>query len=908
MTARSSTTPGRSPAGPGIDLADLLVDPDEVLDAVKAELGSSAMFGARFREAASRALLLPRRRPDRRQPLWQQRQRSAQLLAVASEYPDFPILLEAVRECLQDDFDTEALTTLMRDVVARRVRVVEVTTTQPSPFAQSLLFGYTAQFLYDGDAPLAERRAAALTLDPTLLAELLGQGGESQLADLLDPEAVVRTEAELSGRAPERQAGTLEQLADAVRRHGPLTTSEAARAGPAEVATRSPAGWSSSRRARRLIRVRLGGVAPERAEQWAAIEDAGRLRDALGVALPVGVPEVFTEVVPDPVGDLLRRYARTHGPFTAAQAATRFGWGVAVVTETLRRLEGRGVLVQGRLRPDVLGGTGDEFCDAEVLRTLRRRSLAALRAEVEPVDPQALGVFLPRWQGVHPVGGPGTQSATGTLRGVDGVARVVEQLAGAVSPASALETHVLPARVVDYTPAMLDELTPQVRWSGRVTARWPGTTGWSPCTRRGRGPDAPPADAAPDTRCTRAVLEALGGWRRLVPRCADRTRPPAAPRRRLPEPGGPRDAVWDLVWTGHVTNDRLAPLRAWLGTGAPPTRPARRTARPSSASAARPARAPSSWPADPGRGRAPSGSTAPRAAVGGRCCPAASPTRRCARTRWPPSCSTGTGSSPGPSPRPRASAPGSRTCTACCPRSSRAVRCDAATSSSASAARSSRCPAPSTGCGSTPRWSSGPPTQDGPTDLQVVVLAATDPANPYGASLPWPVAGPDPSDAGAGRHRPGRKAGALVVLVDGALVLYLERGGRTVLTFTADAGVLAAAAEGLAATVRIRRSGRLTIVRVDGVEVLGGALRSTLGQALVAAGFATDATRPAPAGPAVTAAPVPEGDVLRAPPTGSSWRSPARPSRGRTCAGRRPRRSTWWAGPCWRPSPTASTC
>ena len=211
---------------------------------------------------------------------------------------------------------------------------------------------------------------------------------------------------------------------------------------------------------------RRGG--PERAEQWAAIEDAGRLRDALGVALPVGVPEVFTEVVPDPVGDLLRRYARTHGPFTAAQAAARYGWGVAVVTETLRRLEGRGVLVQGRLRPDVLGGTGDEFCDADVLRTLRRRSLAALRAEVEPVDPQALGVFLPRWQGVHPVGRPARAPRRAPCAGVDGVARVVEQLAGAVMPASALETHVLPARVVDYSPAMLDELTAagEVVWAG----------------------------------------------------------------------------------------------------------------------------------------------------------------------------------------------------------------------------------------------------------------------------------------------------------------------------------------------------------------------------------------------------------------------------------------------------------
>ena len=389
-------------SGPRIDAADLLVDPDAVVDEVRTELGSSAMFAARFREAAGRALLLPRRRPDRRQPLWQQRQRAAQLLSVASQYPDFPILLEAARECLQDDFDTAALSGLMRDIAAGRVRIVDVTTQHPSPFAASLLFGYTAQFLYDGDAPLAERRAAALSLDPTLLAELLGQGGQSQLADLLDPRAVERTEAELASLAADRRATTLEQLADVLRRQGPLPLGEL-EARVADEQRGETAAWLAQlERSRRAIRVRIGGLPPDRSEQWAVVEDAGRLRDALGVALPVGVPEVFTELVPDPLGDLLRRHARTHGPFPATAVAARFGLGVAVVTETLARLVGRGVLVQGRLRPDVLGGTGDEFCDADVLRMLRRRSLAALRAEVEPVPPQALGVFLPAWQGVRP--------------------------------------------------------------------------------------------------------------------------------------------------------------------------------------------------------------------------------------------------------------------------------------------------------------------------------------------------------------------------------------------------------------------------------------------------------------------------------------------------------------------------
>ncbi|GIG21900.1 DEAD/DEAH box helicase [Cellulomonas chitinilytica] len=846
----ATADPWSDAAGPEIDLADLLVEPDEVLDAVRAELGSSAMFGARFREAASRALLLPRRRPDRRQPLWQQRQRSAQLLAVASQFPDFPILLEAVRECLQDDFDTESLTSLMRDVAARRVRVVEVTTSQPSPFAQSLLFGYTAQFLYDGDAPLAERRAAALTLDPTLLAELLGQGGESQLADLLDPQAVLRTEAELSGRAPERQAGTLEQLADMVRRQGPLTLTEAAERVQPQAVT-EVAGWLVElERARRLIRVRLGGVGPDRAEQWAAVEDAGRLRDALGVALPVGVPEVFTEVVPDPVGDLLRRHARTHGPFTAAQAATRFGWGVAVVHDALRRLESAGVLVQGRLRPTELGGTGDEFCDAEVLRTLRRRSLAALRAQVEPVAPQALGVFLPRWQGVQPVARTGHASATGTLRGVDGVARVVEQLAGTVLPASAWETHVLPARVSDYSPAMLDELTAagEVLWAGHgALAGHDGLVSLHPTsvadlTLPPVDPDAGPVDQALHV----AVLDALGGggaW--FLGALTDRVQAQLEPDGTDPTsaPWTAADvavALWDLVWAGRVTNDSLAPLRAWLGTG--PTAHRSRAA------------APRSHPLRPRLGlRAQLRVAGAAASAGGR------PVRDGAATagggRW----SLLPGREADPTLRAHALAAqlldrhGILT-RAVAPaeglgaRFADVYRVLSALEQGGQVRRGyfverlggSQFALP----GAVDRLRVDAQVVERATDVDgtperlVVVLAATDPANPYGAALAWPDPGGPPSEGTTGRHRPGRKAGGLVVLVDGALVLYLERGGRTLLSFDGDVDVLRAAADGLAATVRTRHAGRLTVSRVDGVEVLaGGALHGPVGQALVAAGF-----------------------------------------------------------------------
>lgn len=846
--------------GPLVDASDLLVDADEVLDSVRAELGSSAMFGARFREAASRALLLPRRRPDRRQPLWQQRQRSAQLLSVAAQYPDFPILLEAVRECLQDDFDTEGLATLMRDVAQGRVRVVEVTTPQPSPFARSLLFGYTAQFLYDGDAPLAERRAAAITLDPTLLAELLGEGGASQLADLLDPDAVLRTEAELSGRAPDRQAGSLEQLADAVRRQGPLTHDELAeRVRPEQRG--EVEGWLAElERARRVIRVRLSGVAPERVLQWAAIEDAGRLRDALGVALPVGVPEVFTEVLPDPVGDLLRRHARTHGPFTAAAAAARFGWGVAVVSEALGRLEAAGVLVQGRLRPDVLGGTGDEFCDADVLRTLRRRSLAALRAEVEPVPPAALGVFLPRWQGVHP---SGTTSSTG-LRGLDGVARAVEQLAGAVVPASALETHVLPARVKDYSPAMLDELTAagEVLWAGHGRlAGQDGLVSLHPASVADLTlPLRPPDDESTSTPLHHAVLTALdGGGAWFLGALTERVRFHLAADALGAEPHDPAegggqptasqaevlDALWDLVWAGAVTNDGLAPLRAWLG--------ARRTAHRT------PAAAPRGRAVRPRLGLRALGGVGLRA--GAAPLPGAAGAAASGAGRW----SLLPAREQDPTLRAhalaaqlldrhgvltRAVAPSENLGA----RFADVYRVLAALEEAGQVRRGyfverlggTQFALP----GAVDRLradaqvvqTAAQRAQDGlePLEPHVVVLAATDPANPYGAALAWPAAPTDDADAGAVRHRPGRKAGALVVLVDGDLAVYVERGGRSALSFSRDPQVLGAAARGLVTASGERHLGRLTVARVDGLQVLGeGGLHSPLGEALTAAGFAT---------------------------------------------------------------------
>ncbi|HEV7628539.1 MAG TPA: DEAD/DEAH box helicase, partial [Streptomyces sp.] len=428
---------GQAPVG----VSDVLFDKGDVEQIVTDQVGGSALFAARFRECAARALLLPRRSPGKRTPLWQQRQRAAQLLQVASEFGSFPIVLEAVRECLQDVFDVPGLSALMGDIESRRIRVVEVTTNDPSPFARSLLFGYVAQFLYEGDSPLAERRAAALSLDSRLLAELLGQ---AELRELLDADVLGELARELQWLTDDRRVKDAEGVADLLRLLGPLTTAQLRERGA------DPQWAAELESARRAIRVRIGGE-----QHFAAVEDAGRLRDALGVALPVGVPEAFTEPVPDPLGDLLARYARTHGPFISADAAARFGLGTAVAEGALHRLAAAGRLVQGEFHP---AGVGQEWCDAAVLRRLRRRSLASLRQELEPVPPPALAAFLPQWQHL----------GTGSVRGIDGLVRTVEQLQGAPVPASALEKLVLPGRVRDYGPAMLDQLTTsgEVLWAG----------------------------------------------------------------------------------------------------------------------------------------------------------------------------------------------------------------------------------------------------------------------------------------------------------------------------------------------------------------------------------------------------------------------------------------------------------
>src|SRR6185503_11398664 len=533
-----------------------LLDPDDVGDLVTAEVGASALFASRFRECASRALLLPRRNPGQRTPLWQQRQRSAQLLEVASQYPAFPIVLETVREVLRDVFDVPALTALLRDIASRKVRVVEVETQTPSPFGKSLLFRYVGAFMYEGDAPLAERRAQALSLDPALLAELLGQDG---LRELLDPAVIAETERDLQHLSASRRCRDLEGVADLLRTAGPLTADEVAERCAEPGAAHDWLGELSA--ARRIIAVRIAGQ-----PMWAAIEDAGRLRDALGVPLPVGVPEAFTEPVADPLGDLMARYARTHGPFTADAVAGRYGLGAAVVTLALRRLTASGRVVEGEFLPPGARAGGTEWCDAEVLRLLRRRCLARLRKEAEPVPAEVLARFLPAWHGISGsrVSGPSRRRA-----GAGAVLEVIERLGGAPVPASALETLVLPGRVTGYSPALLDELTSagEIVWAG--AGALPGGDGWLVLA---------PADGAslllPEpaevsmTPLHSAVLEALGGGGALFFRMLS-DRAGALLDGPVPADAEVADAIWDLVWAGLLTNDTLGPLRVLLGGGAP---------------------------------------------------------------------------------------------------------------------------------------------------------------------------------------------------------------------------------------------------------------------------------------------------------------------------------------------------
>ncbi len=780
---------GHDSEQPPVGATDIVFDKGEISQVVTEQVGGSALFASRFRECAARALLLPRRSPGKRTPLWQQRQRASQLLQVASEFGSFPIVLEAVRECLQDVFDVPGLTELMGDLEARRIRLVEVTTPEPSPFARSLLFGYVAQFLYEGDSPLAERRAAALSLDSHLLAELLGQ---AELRELLDADVLAELERELQWLTDDRKIKDAEGVADLLRVLGPLTEAELTERG-------AESAWAPElETSRRAIRVRIGGAA-----HWAAVEDAGRLRDALGTALPVGVPEAFTEPVKDPLGDLLARYARTHGPFTSTQAASRFGLGTAVTDGALQRLAASGRVVQGEFHP---AGIGQEWCDATVLRRLRRRSLAALRHELEPVPPAALAGFLPQWQHV----------GDSSLRGLDGLARSIEQLQGAPVPASALEKLILPSRVAGYTPAMLDELTTtgEVVWAG--AGALPGKDGWLSVYLADSAPLLLPAPhPLEQTALHESLLTVLsGGYGLFFRQIADQVRATTHPDCTDPQLA---EALWDLVWSGRLTNDTLAPLRSLLGSGRTAGSTAHRARR------------------NVPRGRYGSLTAAAR--------PASRTGPPTVSGRWsllPPA-------EPEPTHRAHALARtlldrhgvvtrGAVQAEGVEGGFSAVYRILAAFEDSGQARRGyvveGLGAAQFAMDGAVDRLRSASTARDRAdpgSAPRALVLAAADPANAYGAALPWPES-PD----GAG-HKPGRKAGALVVLVDGELTLYMERGGKSLLAWPTDPAdpALRAAADALASAARAGALGTVTVERTNGAS----SLTSPLGRTLEAAGF-----------------------------------------------------------------------
>lgn len=970
---------------PGADL--FLFDPDELEAIVTERVGDSALFASRFRENAARALLLPRRDPGKRTPLWQQRQRAAQLLDVARKYPDFPVLLETARECLQDVYDVPALVQVHRSLQSRAVSMLEVETNDPSPFARTLLFEYVAEHLYDGDAPAAERRAAALSLDPALLAELLGSSG---LRDLLDPAVLVQTQQRLQRTGERYRACGVEGVADLLRQLGPLSARELSlRLRADNPRTESAAHGSqdfgesedsenygeesgeeygahaSTTEARELaeelVRSRRAfsfmGAADGSAEPqlyYAVVEDAARLRDGLGIMPAAALPVALLEPVAEPLENLVSRYARTHIPFTAQQAAEHFSRltpvGVGVLIPVLQRLQQQRRLSSGEFLPEVLralGSAGVEWVDAQVLRTIRARSLAALREEIEPVSAQVYGAFLPSWQNVRslsvrvaqtlpeasaygafmpsrraatvvgervaPLGSAAEDGAEHTgqdsASATEDLLTAIDQLAGVRVPASALETLILPARVPGYQPHMLDELMA----SGRVFFTGAGQLGGGSAQKsdgwirlhlsesssltlgedypeqllRVENPELWEALQDPGT-LEHAIYEALAHGGLFVPALRERVEQlmsaaaPAGQVVTFPDAAEVSAALWRLVWAGAVTNDSFAPVRAMLAgvRSAHPTPAApARLSRVGRRGAGRIAAARASM----GNGLA-GGYGADSYGSSGYSAPAAGRGLRSLRDNS----LRGGFHGATPAVAPQDSGRFSRVDTllqepveatvAALARAdllldrygvltrgclqvedsaggfSQLYRIYSAAEDRAlvrrgyfieglgaaqfaapatvdllrSTADSLSVPAGPQGFGATQGFGASAYTPQR-TDTEqvygtftVILLAATDPANPYGAALSWPAI-PSFAHEGEGtvKHRPARKAGACVVLVDGAPVLYVERGAKTLLAFTTDPVLLEAAAPALARLVSAGGAEKISVEKVNDVELLG---------------------------------------------------------------------------------------
>jgi ATP-dependent Lhr-like helicase len=770
------------------DVAFLFPEPGEVEDVVVAELGGSALFAAKFREAAARSLLLPKRRPGGRAPLWQQRKRAADLLAVASRFPSFPVLLEAHRECLRDVFDLPALVDLLRDARARRVRVVTADTRAPSPFAASLLFGFVANFIYDGDAPLAERRAQALTIDQAQLRELLG---EAELREILDGDALVQLEARLQHLEPQLRARSADAVADLLLRLGDLSRAEiAARSASPELAAAAAARLLAERRA---VALRIGGE-----ERLVAVEDAARYRDALGAPLPPGLPDALLGPVEGALDGLAARFARRHAPFTTAELAARLGLGRGAAEAALERLLARGRLLEGAFRPH---GAEREWCDPEVLRALRRRSLALLREQIEPVEPRVFARMLLSWHGV-----------TRRARGLDAVLDAVERLQGAPLVASLLETELLPARVEGYLRGDLDALAAagEVSWVGlEPLGERDGRIALFLADALPRllppAGAARPADGEPSEREAR-LLEALAA--RGASFFADL---------HAAVGGGFEahtvDALWSLVWRGLVTNDGFQALRAHCA--APGGRPERgRHHRPRAA----PYRSRLSAP--PAAGGRWTLVEARRDVAGPRPTP----------TAWSAAVAEQLLARYGLVTREVAQVEG-------LPGGFGAVYDVFRHLEEGGRIRRGYFVAD---VGAMQFARPGVldllrSLRDAPEEPEVAVLAATDPANPWGALLRWPTL-----PGGADGRRPARAVGAQVVLVDGELAAWIARGARQIHAWLPEhepdrSRVAAAAARAITSLLRAaqgRGEGAL-VAEIDG----GPAAAHPLAAALQQAGF-----------------------------------------------------------------------
>ncbi len=752
----------RCPEGDGPpDSALMLPDPDEVEGLILRQLGSTALFAARFREAASRALLLPRRRPGARAPLWQQRKRAADLLAVAARYGSFPIILETYRETLRDVFDVPALVDVLRRIRSRSLRVATIESRTPSPFAASLLFNYVANYIYDGDAPLAERRAQALSVDQSQLRELIG---DAELRDLLDVTAIETVAADLQHLSHRLHAKSTDGVHDLLLRLGELTREEIAARSLAAVA--GPA-VDELLRTRRAIELVVGGEA-----RLVAVEYASRYRDALGIPLPPGLPAALLEPAVDAPDDLVKRYARTHGPFTASDIVARLGLSIGHVEAALARLAATGRVIEGAFRP---GGRGREWCESDVLSSIRRRSLARLREAVEPVQAPVLGKFLTAWHGI------------GRRRGgLDVLLDTIEQLQGVPIIASLLEHEILPARVSDYSPAQLDTLlgAGEVSWigveplgdrDGRIalyltdhmskllppleSSKVPVKSSKVP---RFQSSKVRRASAGTLEPWNSGTLEPLTGTLRgrepeVLKKLEEAGASFFAPLHEAIGGGFPAetvDALWSLVWRGLVTNDTLHSLRAYLRAPERSRRPGR---------------------AAPFRSRR----IVPPAAEG-RWTTIARPINR-SLTEWATAFTEQLLTRHGVVTREITAIeqiPGGFSAiypvlrrleeTGRVRRGYFVMGLGAAQFAQPGAVDLLRA------------------GRDETDEPQVVTLAATDPANPYGAVVPWPDwVAPDTIDPGAaglpGGLRAARFAGARVVLVDGRLTAWIARGDRSLL-------------------------------------------------------------------------------------------------------------------------------